>query len=84
MDDLSVELVFDINISTLKFMEMLTEINEFVSFDFSEITFDDDWLYLTVWYDDEVKDDLDDYVSGNRYMCYKNEIKTVENDVMYR
>ena len=84
MDDLSVELVFDINISTLKFMEMLTEINEFVSFDFSEITFDDDWLYLTVWYDDDVKDDLDDYVSGNRYMYYKNEIKTVENDVMYR
>lgn len=84
MDDLSVELVFDINISTLKFMEMLAEINGFVSFDFSEITFDDDWLYLTVWYDDDVKDDLDDYVSGNRYMYYKNEIKTVENDVMYR
>lgn len=84
MDDLSVELVFDINISTLKFMGMLTEINEFVSFDFSEITFDDDWLYLTVWYNDDVKDDLDDYVSGNRYMYYKNEIKTVENDVMYR
>ena len=85
-DEYKVDLVFDINVSTAKFMKILDDINEFASFDFANIEFDDDWVSLTVWYHDDDKDDLDDYVSGNRYVFYKDDIIGTDrrDEMMYR